>query len=52
MEYATHIFAWLAMSTYIASTGFDVWEKYQRYKNVITLEENHPGHVFFGDGLE
>tara|TARA_R100000152_G_scaffold4581_1_gene1606 strand:- start:10197 stop:10352 length:156 start_codon:yes stop_codon:yes gene_type:complete len=51
MEYATHIIAWLAMLTYIASTGFDVWEKYRRYKNVQQLEQDS-SHIFFGDGLE
>jgi hypothetical protein len=51
MEYATHIIAWLAMLVYIASSGFDLWEKYQRLQRVRKLEEES-GHIFFGDGLE
>ena len=51
MEYATHIIAWLAMLTYIASSAFDVWEKFRRYKDARKLEQETE-HMFFGDGLE
>ena len=51
MEYATHILAWLAMAMYIASNGFELWEKFQRRKRVRQIEEES-GHIFFGDGLE
>jgi hypothetical protein len=52
MEIATHILAWFALSTYIATTAFDVWEKYRRYQNVKRIEEGGIQHPLFEDGLE
>lgn len=52
MEYVTHIFAWIAMSAYIASTAFEGWEKYRHRKELQKLERAGVEHPFFGDGLE
>tara|TARA_R110002051_G_scaffold197208_1_gene264748 strand:- start:2120 stop:2275 length:156 start_codon:yes stop_codon:yes gene_type:complete len=51
MEHATYIIAWLAMLVYIASSAFDVWEKFRRYKRERKIEKETE-HMFFGDGLE